>query len=221
VGLTICAVLLTAGCSAPVARESGPATPVSSTATPSRTPKLPPPPPQDGAVQGALSRVAVPAPPGFVSPRGGSGAARSGPFTLRSYVRDFLGGDRGALADLRLGRLQRGYHRFATTGSGAWMHVYLFESEDNYGATTLRNMLFGSGDAEPYEPRLLDDALGQVVRSRDDGGRYTTVKIAFVTGNVYVEVMVSGRARRPHSRLAERVAVAQKQRIRASLAPTA
>lgn len=184
----------------------------------SQTPKLPPPP-RDAAVVGPLSKAALPPPPGFVSPKGGTGAGRTGPFTIRSYVRDFYGGDKQVRADLELGRLVRGYHRFATTNRGGWMHVYLFESEDNYGATSLKSMLFGSTTADPYEVKLIDGALGQVERNkRDEGGRYTMVEIAFVTGNVYARVILASRAKKVFTRVAERLALAQHRRLGQAMA---
>ena len=190
-------------------------------ATPSPSFKLPPPEP-DGRIAGPLSKVALSPRPPFFSPRGASGAARTGPFTLRSYVADFHGGDKQFLADLRLARLRRGYHRFSTSGQGVWLHVYLFECRDNYGADTLKRMLFGSMDAESYVPRLIEGALAHIERNnRDSGGRYSSMEVAFVTGNVYARVMVGTRGKRLHPRFVERLALAQQQLLRRAIAPTA
>lgn len=216
--------LLLAGCAGPAepSTDAAGSPSASPTASESRTPVLDPPP-EDAWVAGALSRAVIPVPRGWVSPPGGSAAARTGPFTLRRYVDDFLGGRRTALEDLRLGRLRRGYHLYAASGPDQWMHVYLFEARENYGALTFRNMLFGSRSrtTRPYEVRRIDEAVGQLTTNSGENGEYTTVKIAFVTGSVYAEVMVSARGGRPDTRLAERLAVAQKQRLRASLAPMA
>lgn len=215
-------VLLLAGCAGPAepAADAAGAPSASPTASESWTPVLDPPP-EDAWVAGALSRAVIPVPRGWVSPPGGSGAVRTGPFTLRRYVDDFLGGRRTALDDLRLGRLRRGYHLYAASGPDQWMHVYLFEARENYGALTFRNMLFGSRTAQPYQVRRIDEAVGQLTTTSHETGEYTTVKIAFVTGSVYAEVMVSARGGRPDTRLAERFAVAQKHRLRAPLALTA
>ena len=216
--------LLLTGCSGPAessADAEGTAS-ASPTASDPWTPVLDPPP-EDAWVAGPLSRAVIPPPRGWVSPAGGSAAGRTGPFTLKRYVDDFLDGRRSALDDLRLGRLRRGYHLYAASGPDQWMHVYLFEARENYGALTFRNMLFGSRSetTRPYEVRRIDEAVGQLTTSPSENGEYTTVKIAFVTGSVYAEVMVSARGGRPDTRLAERLAVAQKHRLRASLAPTA
>lgn len=191
-----------------------------------QSPKLPPPE-QDAAVTGALSKVAVPAPPGFVSPRGLEGSGRTGPFTARSYVRQFYGKNKELLKNLRLGKLRRGYHRYATTGGGDWFHVYLFESRDNYGATSLKSMLFGSMTAEPYEVRLIEDALGQrEIGLRDDEGRrYNAVTISFVTGNVYAVVIVATYRQRlkKHTAFVEQLARLQRLLLRRAMeqAPSA
>jgi hypothetical protein len=213
--------LLLTGCAGPTADAEAGTPSASSSPIPSpwsQKPKLPPPP-RDAAVVGPLSRAALPPPPGFVSPKGGEGAGRTGPFTIRSYVRDFYGGDKQVRADLELGRLVRGYHRFATTTNrGGWMHVYLFESEDNYGATSLKSMLFGSTTADSYEVKLIEGALGHVERNkRDEGGRYTMVEIAFVTGNVYARVILASRAKKVFTRVAERLALAQHRRLQKAM----
>lgn len=214
--------LLLSGCAAGPAQEADASTTSPSpVATPSPSLKLPPPAP-DGRIAGPLSKVALPPRPPFFSPRDGSGAARTGPFTLRSYVDDFYGGDKQVLADLRLARLRRGYHRFYTTGPTAWMHVYLFECRDNYGADTLKGMLFGSEDAESYVPRLIDGALAHIERNNhDSGGRYRSMEVAFVTGNVYARVIVATRGRPLYPRVVERLALAQRHLIRRAVAPTA
>ena len=226
VALLVPALLLT-GCAGPgdpaadAANVAGSPS-ASPTASESRTPVLDPPP-EDAWVVGPLSRAVIPVPRGWVSPPGGSAAARTGPFTLKRYVDDFLGGRRTALNDLRLGRLRRGYHLYAASGPDQWLHVYLFEARENYGALTFRNMLFGSRSraTRSYEVRRIDEAVGQLTTSSSENGEYTTVKIAFVVGSVYAQVMVSARGGRPDTRLAELFAVAQKHRLRASLAPLA
>lgn len=209
------------GCSGGTERAREVSAAASSTpGTPTPSPRLGPAP-EDGPVAGSLVRAAVPPPPGFLVPLHGSGVTRTGPFTLRSYVRTYYGGSRELLADLRLSRMRRGWHGYAESRDGRrWLHIYLFEARDNYGATTLKSMLFGATDVEPYQPRL-DDALGQIERHRNDGGRYTALRIAFVTGNVYAVVIVCGRDQHPASRLAERLAAAQRKRLRAAMAPNA
>jgi hypothetical protein len=214
------------GCSgvpADQAKAKGSGASSSTTSRSSPTPHLPPPP-KDAAVQGPLSRAALPAPPPLVSPRDHSGSGRTGPFTLRRYVHDFYGADKQFLSDLRLMRFKRGYHRFAIAPDrSAWMHIYLFECQDNRGASNLENMLFGDSAAKPYTPHRVGDALGEVVRSRDDGGRYTSVEIAFVDGNVYSRVIVGfrgGAARtRRAERLAEKLTVAERHLLESRFPP--
>lgn len=217
------AVLTSAGCAGrPGEVRDVAAAPRSGTPSPTPSPRLDPPP-EDGRVAGPLWRAAVAPPPGFRVPLGGSGAHRTGSFTVRSYVRDFYGGSKEVLEDLRLSRLRRGFQGYAQTRDGRqWLHLVLFEARDSYGATMIKSMLFGSRNAGPYQVRLLDDALGEVVHRKDTaGGRYVEVNIAFVTGNVYVVVNVAGRGPRPATRLAERLALAQKRRLRAVMLPTA
>jgi hypothetical protein len=213
-----CAGVSTGQAEASVTSASPPTTPEYSP-----TPHLPPPP-EDAAVVGPLSRAALPALPPLVSPRGGSGSGRTGPFTLRSYVHDFYNADEQLLSDLRLMRFKRGYHRFATAPDGsAWMHIYLFECQDNRGASGLQSMLFGDPTAEPYQPRHVGDALGEVVRTRDDRGPYSKVEIVFADGNVWSRVIVGFRGGAARTRLAERLAerltVAQRHLLESRFAP--
>lgn len=171
---------------------------------------------------GALSAAAIPAPPGFRVVDDDDPPGDTGPFTLRDYVRAFYGGDRQLLKDVRLSRMRRGYHRYAEDGRGSWTHVYLFETRDNLGATTLRSMLFGEDGAESYTVRSVDDAVGQIYRNRrDDDGRYSSVEIAFATGNVYARVIAARRGGRPDPRLAEKLAAAQLALLQQSFQPTA
>lgn len=220
VGITVVALAL-GGCAGGMDRARDVSAPASSApVTPTPSPRLDPPP-DDGPVVGSLAKAAVPPPHGFRIPLSGPRGTRTGPFTLRGYVRTYFGGSKELLADLRLCRMRRGWHGFAESRDGrTWLHIYLFEARNNYGATSLQSMLFGSTTAEPYQPRM-DDVLGQIERNRDAGGRYTAVRIAFVTGNVYAVVIVSRRGMHPPSSLTERLAAAQRRRLRAAIAPNA
>jgi hypothetical protein len=214
--------LLVSGCAAGGGEEPTEAEPAASPSPSEPSPQDLPPPAQDGRVGGALSAAALPAPPGFRVVDDDEPPGDTGPFTLRSYVRAFYDGDKQLLKDVRLSRMRRGYHRYAEDGRGRWMHVYLFETRDNLGATTLRSMLFGEDGAESYTVRSVDDAVGQIYRNRrDDDGRYSSVEIAFATGNVYARVIAARRGGRPDPRLAEKLAAAQLALLQQSFQPTA
>ncbi len=214
--------LLVSGCAAGGADGSTEPEPAASPSPSEPSPQDLPPPAQDGRVGGALSAAALPAPPGFRVVDDDDPPGDTGPFTLRDYVRAFYGGDKQLLKDVRLSRMRRGYHRYAEDGRGSWMHVYLFETRDNLGATTLRSMLFGEDGAESYTVRSVDDAVGQIYRNRrDDDGRYSSVEIAFATGNVYARVIAARRGGRPDPRLAEKLAAAQHALLQQSFQPTA
>jgi hypothetical protein len=178
-------------------------------------------PAQDGRVQGPLRNVLL-VPPGFAVRDGDDAASDTGPFTLRSYVRDFYGNDRGVLKDFRLSRMRRGFHVYAENRrEDRWIHVYLFETRDNGGATMLRSMMFGEDGAEPYTVRTVEDAVGQIAHGESGNGPYTSMEIAYAVGNVYVRVIGARRGGKPDARLVESLARLQKERLQESFSPTA
>ncbi|RYU14568.1 hypothetical protein [Nocardioides iriomotensis] len=209
-----------AGSAAPEAQAESDASPSPSEPKPSNLPL----PAQDGRVQGPLGDVVL-VPPGFL-PRDDDDptdlGGDTGSFTLPRYVRNFYGGDKRVLKDFRMSRMRRGFHVYAENrAEDRWIHVYLFETRDNGGATMLRSMMFGDDDAESYTVRTVEDAVGQIRHGKSDNGPYTSMEIAYAVGNVYVRVIGARRGGKPDTRLVEKLARLQKKSLQASFSPTA
>ena len=117
----------------------------------SPSPSRPSPPdrrhrPRTSRLGGALPAAAPPAPPASVVDDDDPRPATPARSPCATRVR--WGGHlwrQAAKEGPRLSRMRRLTHRYAEDGHGSWMHVYLFETRDNLGATQLRHMLFVRG----------------------------------------------------------------------------